>query len=96
VTEAALDLFRTGEDLMRQRLRREHPELSPSAIEQRLAEWLRARPGAEFGDAPGTPIPWPRPRRRAGSIPSSVGPPAIWGAMSIWSSPSRATTMPNA
>lgn len=36
---------------MRQRFRREHPELSPSAIEQRLAEWLRARPGAEFGDA---------------------------------------------
>ncbi|MBI2159827.1 MAG: hypothetical protein HYU25_05475 [Candidatus Rokubacteria bacterium] len=59
----ALDLFRTGEDLMRQRLRRKHPELSPSAIEQRLAEWLRVRPGAEFGDAPGTPIPWPRPRR---------------------------------
>jgi len=57
----ALDLFAVGEDLMRQRLRRQHPELSPDEIERRLVEWLRERPGAEFGDSPGRPVAWPRP-----------------------------------
>lgn len=57
----ALDLFVTGEELMRQKLRREHPELSPPEIEARLVEWLRERPGAELGDAPGKRVPWPRP-----------------------------------
>ena len=57
----ALDLFRTGEEMMRQRLRREHPELSEREIERRLLEWLRERPGAEHGDAPGKPLAWPRP-----------------------------------
>jgi len=56
----ALDLFRTGEELMRQKLRREHPDLSAREIEARLAEWLQERPGAEFGDARGKPVPWPR------------------------------------
>lgn len=56
----ALDLFVTGEELMRQRLRREHPELSLAEIESRLEAWLRERPGAEHGDAPGRPVPWPR------------------------------------
>jgi Rv0078B-related antitoxin len=58
----ALDLFTTGEDLMRQRLRREHPELAAAEIEGRLVDWLRTRPGAEFGDSPGTPVAWPRQR----------------------------------
>jgi Rv0078B-related antitoxin len=58
----ALDLFSTGEQLMRQRLRREHPELSAPEIERRLVKWLRTRPGAEFGDSPGTPVAWPRQR----------------------------------
>jgi Rv0078B-related antitoxin len=56
----ALDLFRTGEELMRQRLRREYPALSSEEIETRLVEWLQERPGAEFGDAPGRHVPWPR------------------------------------
>ena len=60
--QLALDLFRTGEELMRQRLRREHPDLSPIVIERRLAEWLRERPGAEFGDSSGTHAAWPRRR----------------------------------
>ncbi len=47
--------------MMRQRLRREHPELSARAIEERLVEWLRERPGAEFGDSPGRPVAWSRP-----------------------------------
>jgi len=58
----ALDLFTTGERLMRQRLRRGHPELSHEELELRVVQWLRARPGAQFGDSPGKPAAWPRPR----------------------------------
>jgi len=57
----ALDLFTAGEELMRQRVRREHPELREAEIEARLVLWLRDRPGAEFGDSPGKPVAWLRP-----------------------------------
>jgi hypothetical protein len=56
----ALDLFAAGEGMMRRRIRREHPELNAAAIEARLADWLRTRPGAEHGDAVGRQVPWPR------------------------------------
>jgi Rv0078B-related antitoxin len=59
----ALDLFAAGEDLMRQRLRRQYPALAPPQLEARLVQWLRQRPGAEFGDSPGKPVAWPRLRR---------------------------------
>lgn len=58
----ALDMFATGEALMRQRLRREHPGLTADQIEDRLLEWLRTRPGAEAGDGAGRPVRWPRPQ----------------------------------
>lgn len=61
--QLAFDLFRTGEDMMRQKLRREHPDLSAREVEARLVEWLHTRPGAAFGDAPGRPVPWPRRSR---------------------------------
>ena len=48
-----LDLFETGVDLMRQNLRREHPDETEDEIDRRLNEWLHHRPGAEFGDCPG-------------------------------------------
>lgn len=51
-----LDLFETGVDLMRQNLRRSHPEASEEEIERLLRDWLRARPGAEFGDCLGRPV----------------------------------------
>jgi hypothetical protein len=51
----ALDMFDTGVDLMRQRLRREHPELDLAAIERLVEEWLSTRPGAEHGDGVGIP-----------------------------------------
>jgi hypothetical protein len=57
----ALDLFAAGEEMMRQRLRHEHPELSDPEIEERLRAWFQQRPGAEFGDSPGRALPWPRP-----------------------------------
>ena len=52
----ALDLFQIGVDVMRQNLRRRHPEARDDEIEQRLGEWLQERPGAECGDCPGRPV----------------------------------------
>lgn len=51
-----LDLFETGVDLMRQNLRRNHPEAGEEEIERLLEEWLRDRPGAATGDSPGRPV----------------------------------------
>ena len=51
----ALDLFATGEALMRQQLRRRHPEWTETELRQGLLKWLRERPGAESGDAAGPP-----------------------------------------
>ena len=56
----ALDMFATGEALMRQKLRREHPDATDAEIEGRLTTWLQERPGAEAGDAVGRPVAWPR------------------------------------
>ena len=51
-----LDLFQTGVDLMRQNLRRRHPETSDEDIDRLLHAWLVERPGAESGDCPGRPV----------------------------------------
>ena len=53
---ATLDLFDAGLSLMRQNLRRSHPDASDDEIERRLGEWLADRPGAELGDCPGRPV----------------------------------------
>jgi hypothetical protein len=47
---AVLDMFDFGVDLMRERLRREHPDAEEGAIEQLLTTWLHTRPRAEHGD----------------------------------------------
>ena len=52
----ALDLFQTGVDVMRQNLRRRHPEADDEAVERLLGKWLQERPGAECGDCPGRPV----------------------------------------
>jgi hypothetical protein len=49
----ALDLFEIGIEVMRQNLRRAHPDASPQEVEERLLAWLHHRPGAESGDCPG-------------------------------------------
>jgi hypothetical protein len=49
----ACELFEAGVDLMRQKLRRQHPNLDAAAIERLVAEWVSTRPGAEHGDAVG-------------------------------------------
>jgi hypothetical protein len=61
--EVALDLYALAEGMLRQRLRRENPSWSEAAVEAAVARWRVARPGAEHGDCPGTPVPWPRPKR---------------------------------
>ena len=53
---ATLDLVQTGIDLVRQNLRRRHPEATEHEIERRLHAWLLERPGAEAGDCPGRSI----------------------------------------
>jgi Rv0078B-related antitoxin len=51
-----LELFDVGLDLMRQNLRRSHPQAGGAEIERLLDEWLRERPGAELGDSSGRPV----------------------------------------
>jgi hypothetical protein len=41
--------------MQRQRLRREHPDLTEHEIDAALRAWLHERPGAEHGDADGPP-----------------------------------------
>lgn len=53
---ATFDLFDLGVRLMRQNLRRLHPEASDEDIDRRLGDWMRHRPGAEAGDAVGRSI----------------------------------------
>ena len=49
----ALEMFGLAESMMRQKLRRSHPEASEEEIEAKIWQWLSERPGAEDGDAPG-------------------------------------------
>jgi hypothetical protein len=60
----ALDLYETGEAMLRQRLRRESPSATDAELEQAIRSWLSRRPGAESGDAEGLARSWPRPPRR--------------------------------
>lgn len=49
----ALDLADVGEQMMRTRLRREHPEYDEARLEAAMETWMQNRPGAPFGDHPG-------------------------------------------
>jgi hypothetical protein len=51
-----LDLFDTGLALMRQNLRRSHPEAADEEIDRLLRDWLLDRPGAGSGDCPGRSV----------------------------------------
>lgn len=61
----AFDLFTAGERMMRQNLRRRHPEAADTEIEEMLWAWLMRRPGAEYGDGVGRPVTWPRKASQA-------------------------------
>jgi hypothetical protein len=56
----AFDLFTSGERMMRQNLRRKHPDASVAEIQEMLWKWLMQRPGAEYVDGVGRPVTWPR------------------------------------
>jgi hypothetical protein len=58
----ALALHDDGIDMMRQNLRRRHPNESDAEIDARLRAWLRHRPGAEHVLADGLPAAWFRIR----------------------------------
>jgi len=56
----ALEMFTTGCDLVRERLRREQPGASAETIESLLQQWLRHR-APEEDAAIGRRVEWPRP-----------------------------------
>jgi hypothetical protein len=56
----ALELAELGESMFRQRLRRDRPRLTEEQIDALVDAWRQRRPGAEHGDAMGTPVAWPR------------------------------------
>jgi hypothetical protein len=45
---AAFDLCQTSEDMMRQKLRRRHPQASEDEIRGRFVAWLEKRPYNEY------------------------------------------------
>ncbi|MDP8968489.1 MAG: hypothetical protein M3N04_07810 [Actinomycetota bacterium] len=51
----ALELHALGEQMFRQRLRRERPGITAAELDRAVRAWLRERPGAEHGDAIGPP-----------------------------------------
>ena len=53
----ALEMFDLGVSIKEESLRREHPDLSERELEERLREWVQTRPGGEFGDCSGRPVP---------------------------------------
>jgi len=57
---AAIEMFETGVEMMRQTIRRTNPGLTEPEIDARVRAWLSERPGAPFGDAVGRPVSWPR------------------------------------
>lgn len=48
----AFALHDAGVDLMRNNLRRRHPQADEAEIQRRLDHWLQHRPGAQHGDGP--------------------------------------------
>jgi hypothetical protein len=60
--QTALALFDLAQRMMTQNLRRKHPAATEAEIEAHVRAWLQRRPGAEHGDADGSPIEWPTQR----------------------------------
>lgn len=61
--ETAMDLVDLAEGMLREKLRRTHPDLSEAEVEARIDRWFMQRPGAENGDGEGNAVPWPRPSK---------------------------------
>ncbi|MBV9947003.1 MAG: hypothetical protein JOZ69_09155 [Myxococcales bacterium] len=56
----AFELAELAEAMLRQRLRRERPDRTEDQIDAFVDAWRQRRPGADHGDAEGTPVVWPR------------------------------------
>jgi Rv0078B-related antitoxin len=56
----AFELIDVAERMLRQRLRREQPDISEQALDEHINAWYARRPGAELGDGEGIPAVWPR------------------------------------
>jgi hypothetical protein len=56
--QLALEMYEFGEDMMRQNLRRQHPDADAAEIERLLLDWLHSRPFAPADD------PYLRPDNR--------------------------------
>lgn len=59
----SLRMFDYGCAIMRETLKRGHPDADDAMIEELLRAWLRQRPGAEGGDCVGRQASWPRDSR---------------------------------
>ncbi len=61
----ALEMAEVGEQLVRSRLSREHPDWGADEVEGAVLRWRHDRPGAPHGDHPGPPSTrfLPRPPR---------------------------------
>lgn len=46
--QMAFDLYEAAEEMMRHRIRREHPELNAGEVEDRVVEWLMSRPKESY------------------------------------------------
>jgi hypothetical protein len=51
----ALDMYEVGQQMLRQRLRRERPAAADVEIDIEVTAWRLRRPGAEHGDSAGVP-----------------------------------------
>lgn len=49
----ALEMADLGEQLVRSRLRRDHPDWTDEQVQAVIDRWRQDRPGAPFGDYPG-------------------------------------------
>jgi len=56
----SLQMFEYGCQLMRENLRRQHPELDAEALERALQAWLRNRSDTDYGGGPMRLGKWPR------------------------------------
>ncbi len=56
----ALEMYEIGLNLMRQNLRRQFPQATPTEIEHHLLEWRLRRTDAPHGDAVGRVVSFPR------------------------------------
>ena len=56
----AMEMYEAAEAAVREEFRQQNPTATEQEVEEHVLAWLRHRPGAEYGDGYGVPVPWPR------------------------------------